>query len=329
MTTYCQCGSIDFTNHDESSYEAPRAIHWVDRPCESNPPPPIDAASLRAEIARLTSALAAERENVAALLHQSEEVRRDRDALRAEVEKLSAQVEKLSAQVEKLSAQVKKWEAHYDRETAEMDATERKRDEERLAAESALSAASPSTVIFCSCTWTADFADHGEARRGPHHREGCPMRALLAEVRALRVASGGGDDGTVTACDACGGPFYQGARGWPTWQFGDGWSHKIHERCSGTTPPPEWPRCTARHTFGSDVEGGDIILRVDGRLVCRVSAKEFFAASARSTPSPSTKTCGQCAFRDAGSWQCTRLQIVTSADREACEDFTPSTKGET
>jgi hypothetical protein len=52
-------------------------------------------------------------------------------------------------------------------------------------------------------------------------------------------------------------------------------------------------------------------------------------ASALSTPSPGTKTCGQCAFRDAGSWQCTRLQIVTSADREACEDFTPSTKGET
>jgi hypothetical protein len=32
---------------------------------------------------------------------------------------------------------------------------------------------------------------------------------------------------------------------------------------------------------------------------------------------------------DAGSWQCTRLQIVTSAGREACEDFTPRTKDAT
>jgi hypothetical protein len=35
--------------------------------------------------------------------------------------------------------------------------------------------AEPAEEPRCSCAWTADFRDHGEGRRGPHHREACPM----------------------------------------------------------------------------------------------------------------------------------------------------------
>lgn len=38
-------------------------------------------------------------------------------------------------------------------------------------------------ITTCTCTWTADFVDHGENRRGPHHSKKCPMwsdRSLLS-----------------------------------------------------------------------------------------------------------------------------------------------------
>jgi hypothetical protein len=60
----CQCGSIDFTDEDPSlAYETPRAMHWVDQPCESKPQPV--AAEDRLRAAGTTLAGAAD-----ALFHQ-------------------------------------------------------------------------------------------------------------------------------------------------------------------------------------------------------------------------------------------------------------------